>query len=318
MNIHRFTVSIIWISSLLSTAAGYAADAPAYTRTEDVIYGRRPGLALTMDVFTPKTNTNGAAVIYVVSGGWYSSHESVNVELYAEYLKRGYTVFAVVHGSQPKYTIPEILEDMNRSVRFIRHNAARFHIDPNRIGITGSSAGGHLSLMIATAGKAGVADAKDPADRESSRVQAVGCYFPPTDFMNYRETGRDVFKALTEELANFQAPFDFVELDAKSKRYILIEDMARRRQIAKDISPVTHVTSDDPPTLILHGDADKLVPIQQTQLIINKLEECRVPVKLVTKPGAGHGWPEWTKDMATIADWFDTHLVKPSTATKPD
>lgn len=315
----RSIVSLIaaFVPSLI-LSNGYAADAPAYTRTEDVIYGRRPGLALTMDVFTPKTNANGAAVIYVVSGGWFSAHEFINAGWYTEYLKRGYTVFAVVHGSQPKCTIPEILEDMNRSVRFIRHNAERFHIDPSRIGITGGSAGGHLSLMIATAGKAGPADAKDPVDRESSRVQAVGCYFPPTDFMNYGETGRDVFKALTEELKPYKAPFDFSQVDAESKRYVLIEDMERRRQIAKDISPVTHVTSDDPPALILHGDADKLVWIQQAQVFQKKCEEMRVPMKLVVKPGAGHGWENWIKDMATIADWFDTHLAKPSTTTKPD
>ena len=106
----------------VATIPGRArADEPtAYDRKEDVVYGRKFGTALTMDVFTPRANANGAAVIWVVSGGWYSGHEAINTGFLDELLRRGYTVFAVVHGSQPKYTIPEILHDMHRAVRFIR------------------------------------------------------------------------------------------------------------------------------------------------------------------------------------------------------
>ena len=101
-------------------------------------------------------------------------------------MRRGYTVFAVVHGSQPKYTIPEILLDMHRAVRFIRSHAEEYDVDPERIGITGGSAGGHLLLMQATAGDLGNSNAKDPVDRASSRVQAVACFFPPTWRMRFR------------------------------------------------------------------------------------------------------------------------------------
>jgi acetyl esterase/lipase len=223
-----------------------------------------------------------------------------------------------VHGSQPKYTIPEVIDDMHRAIRFLRYHAKDYRIDPERIGIAGGSAGGHLSLVIATAGRPGDPNAKDPVDRESSRVQAVGCYFPPTDFLNYGESGRDVFKALDAELAAFKAPFDFQELDPKTKQFVLVRDLEKRRDIAREISPIAHVTPDDPPTLIIHGDADKLVPIQQSKVMCKKLEECRVPAKLVVKPGAGHGWGDWIKDMALIADWFDTHLTKPSPTTKAE
>ena len=108
---------------------------------------------VTLDVIAPKEKANGAGVIWVISGGWFSAHDSINPDAVAELLKRGYTVFAVVHGSQPKYTIPEVLEDMHRSVRFIHHNGAKYGVDPQRLGITGGSAGGHLSLMIGMAGK---------------------------------------------------------------------------------------------------------------------------------------------------------------------
>src|SRR5690349_12838888 len=83
-----------------------------YTRVQDVVYGRKDGTALTMDVFIPKKDANGAAVIYVISGGWFSSHAAINPKVMQVFVQRGYTVFAVVHGSQPRYTIPEILQDM--------------------------------------------------------------------------------------------------------------------------------------------------------------------------------------------------------------
>lgn len=288
------------------------ADDPAsYTRENDVIYGRKFGTALTMDVFTPKENANGLGVIFVVSGGWYSAHEAISLGFVEPMVKRGYTVFAVVHGSQPKFTIPEILDDMNRAVRFIRHHAKDYKIDPDRLGIYGGSAGGHLSLMQGTAGQEGDPKAADPVDRESSRVQAVACFFPPTDFLNYGKTGEDAIGRGT--LKDFAAPFDFREMSPTARKFVTVTDEAKIVETGRKISPITHVSSDDPPTLIIHGDADKLVPIQQAELIVEALKKDGVDAKLVTKPGAFHGWPGMEKDIETFADWFDAHLkAKPS------
>jgi acetyl esterase/lipase len=294
--------------AVLGGAAVRAADDLPYTRTEDVIYGRKWGTALTMDVFTPKQAANGAAVVWAVSGGWFSSHEAINPGMISELIKRGYTVFAVVHGSQPKYTIPEVLEDMNRAVRYIRHHARDYHIDPDRLGITGGSAGGHLSLMQGVSGGPGDPKAKDPVDRESSRVEAVACFFPPTDFLNYGEPGKDALGRNT--LAGFKPPFDFREQDPKTHSFVLITDEEKIREIGKKISPIYHISAETPPTLIIHGDADKLVPIQQAETFIDKLKEAGVPAELVVKKGAAHGWPDLGKDLTTIADWFDKYLAK--------
>jgi acetyl esterase/lipase len=291
----------------LFASRGFAAD-ETFTRAEDVIYGRKFGTALTLDVFTPKERANGAAIIWVISGGWYSNHDNINVGSIAEYLKRGYTVFAVVHGSQPKFSIPEVLEDMHRSVRFIRSNAERYKIDPDRIGITGGSAGGHLSLMQGTTGADGKPDAKDPIDRLSSRVQAVACFFPPTDFLNYGSPGEIALG--NGILKDFRAPFDFKEYDNAIRAFVMITDENRRLEIGKAISPLYHVSSDDAPALIIHGDADKLVPFQQAEIIIDRFKQVNVPCELVVKPGAGHGWADMGKDVPTLADWFDRHLAK--------
>jgi acetyl esterase/lipase len=296
------------VAAFCSIAGSWGAEPAAFSRREDLVYGRKDGMALTMDVLTPKQKTNGAAVVWVVSGGWFSSHEAIHPAFVTTLLNRGYTVFAVVHGSQPRYTIPDAVADLNRSVRYLRVHAKEFGIDPDRIGITGGSAGGHLSLMQGMAGDLG--NPKDPVDRASSRVQAVACFFPPTDFLNYGKPGNVALG--TGILKDFRAPFEFRELDPKKRSFVPITDEKRTLEIGRQISPVNHVTKDDPPTLIIHGDADKLVPIQQAEMIIAKLKEAGVPAELSVKKGAAHGWLTLPLDMRLIADWFDKYLAKPA------
>lgn len=298
-----FTVGL-----LLLLAAPLTAQELKFDRKEDVIYGRKFGLAMTMDVFTPKEKANGKGVIFCVSGGWFSAKESVNVLFVAEFLKRGYTCFAVMHGSQPKFTIPEVLDDMHRAVRFIRSKAKDYSIDPEKLCICGASAGGHLSLMQGTAGKDGDPKAKDPVERESSKVAVVGCFFPPTDFLNYGKEGAVMLGRGT--LKGFKAPFDFTQVDPKTSAFELIADEKRREEIGKNISPVYHVSKTSAPALIIHGDKDELVPLQQAERIIKRYQEEKVPCELVVKKGVAHGWPGLDKDLLTIADWFDAHTEK--------
>ena len=202
------------LSFLLLAAFAQAGVLPAeeqlFKREGEVIYGRKHGLALTLDVFQPSARRNDCGIVLVVSGGWFSGHhkidEAAKVLSCAELIRRGYTVFAVVHGSQPKFTVPEIRKDMHRAVRFIRHNAKRYDINPERIGILGGSAGGHLSLMQGTDGVDGNPKSSDPVERHSSRVQAVVAYFPPTDFLNYGKEGQH-FDLYIRGLSDGNNPF---------------------------------------------------------------------------------------------------------------
>lgn len=316
MNQRSFINVVPIVMAIGSWSACMADEQPPFQRIQDVIYGRKFGTALTLDVFTPQNGPNGAkpngaAVVLVVSGGWMSSHDNVDASfwkgLHEEFLKRGYVVFAVVHGSQPKFAIPEILVDLNRAVRYVRHHAADYQIDPQRIAITGGSAGGHLSLMQGTAGDKGNPDASDPVDRQSSRVQAVACYFPPTDFLNYGKPGEIAIGRGI--LAGYKGAFDFKDFDKTTNVFVSITDENKILEIGRQISPITHVSSDDPPTLILHGDGDILVPIQQAETMIAKLKEAGVPAELVVKRGAGHGWKDHQQDIPLFADWFDKYLT---------
>ncbi len=288
-------VCLLWVS----ISCAWAQPNVDFTRTEDVIYGRKFGTALTFDVFQPRP-ANGVGIVLMVSGGWFSSHESINADYFRPLLNRGYTVFAVVHGSQPKFVISEIVPDIHRAIRFIRHHAAQYGVDPNRLGITGGSAGGHLSLTMGTQGGPGDAKAKDDVDRESSAVQCVACFFPPTDFLNYSQPGEDAVGVGT--LKSFKAAF--------GPRADTAEE---RQKLGREISPIYFIHSNMPPMLIIHGGADTLVPIYQAQTFVKRSEEVGSTAKLVVREGKQHGWPDMGKDMELFGDWFDEYLrgIKP-------
>jgi acetyl esterase/lipase len=279
---------------LLLVLRAVGEEVPGVTRTE-VIYGRKFGTALTLDVLRPQ-KTNGHAVVWVVSGGYFSSHDGVNPAYVRAFLDRGYTVFAVVHGSQPKFTIPEAVQDIHRAVRWVRHHAAEHGVRPDRIGITGASAGGHLSLTLGTRGDDGDPGAKDPVDRESSRVQAVACFFPPTDFRNWARPG-DTQVGVGRVGRAFYAAFG-----PRS------DTPEGRGEYGREISPVEFVDARTAPTLVVHGEADGLVPIYQAEIFEAKCRSVGAVCKIVRLPGKDHGWAGMEKDIALFADWFDERL----------
>ncbi len=279
-------------------------------RTEDVVYGRKFGMALTLDVFQPPKPI-GAGLLFLVNGGWLSSKATplmvtIRPDDYRVYLDRGYTVFAVVTSSQPRFTIAEEMLDVERAVRFVRANAGRFEIDPQRLGVMGSSSGGHLTLSVSARGGAGKPDAVDPVDRESAVVQAAACFFPPTDFLNYGGPGKS---GVGEgPLAPLEVAFGSNGMSAEE-----------RAKLGREISPVTYVSQDLPPILIIHGDQDDVVPLQQAERFADRAKEMGAsPVKIIVRPGKGHGWGDFWRsadDVNAFADWFDAHLAK--SRTKP-
>jgi acetyl esterase/lipase len=278
-------------------------------QTEDIIYGRKDGMALTMVVQKPDTIPNGKGIICVVSMGWTSDYNWIFLfrSLMKPLSEKGYTLFYVMHGSQPKYTVPETIDDIKKAVHFIRYHASEYGIDPDHIGITGGSAGGHLSLVMGTTGDEGNPSAADPVERVSSRVQAVACFFPPVDFLNYSHEGDNV--VLHSEIEAFQAPFDFMEWNAETLHFYPVTDPEAQTEIGRQISPYYFITPDDAPVYVVHGDADKTVPLSQSERLIEKLQEAGIPCELIIKPGADHGiWPDMDDYAEGFVDWFDLYL----------
>lgn len=296
-------VSTLSLLAILSPMCMEVKGDDTVQRTEDVVYGRKFGMALTLDIFQP-AQPNGSGLLFLVNGGWLSSKATplmvtIRPDDYAVYLSRGYTVFAVVTSSQPKFAIPEQMGDVQRAVRFVRGNAAKFGISPNRLGVLGSSSGGQLALSIATRGGPGKLDSPDPIERESSNVQAVFCFFPPTDFLNYGGPG--ISGVGQGPLAPLQVAFGPQGLTPEG-----------REILGREISPIYFVTSKLPPTLIIHGDADNVVPLQQSESFVERAIKVNADaIELIIRPGKGHGWGDFwrsSEDVTAFADWFDQHL----------
>lgn len=274
-----------------------AAVSFAQSRISDVIYAKQNGVALTFDVFKP-AQPNGAAVIWIVSGGWVSNHAGINPAVAKPLTDKGFTVFQVVHGAQPKYIIPEIVDQVQRAVRYIKTNASTYGIDPERIGITGASAGGHLSLMVGGQAEAGNESAADPVDRASASVKAVVAYYPPTDFVNFGANSAEAIK--DPKLAIFLPAFG-VTKDTPPER---------AAAIANSVSPILLANPKFPATLIIHGDKDPLVPLQQSKSMDEALGKAGVDHKLVIVPGGGHDGQVVASTFDQLIAWFESKLKK--------
>ena len=281
---------------------------------EEIIYGRKDGVALTMIELKPAANAKGKAIIRVIAGSWFSSYASAtskgNLDISKGfYNDKGYTVFEVIVGSQPRFAIPDQVNGVKRAVRYIRYNAKALGIDPDHLGIEGYSAGGHLALTVATADEKIDTASKDPVDHVSSRVQAVAVLFPPTDFMNWGTFGNIVNAKELQLAGSVYGAMDFKKWNNKTRTYDIISDTAERNKIGKEISPIYFVTPDDPPTLIIQGDADQLVPLQQSQTFIVKLKEAGVINNYIIKKGGKHNVDDMQPEVGKeFPDWFDKYL----------
>ena len=293
-------VVLALVLAVVLTGALWLYFHPNFTQGPLVTYGNRQGEPLYLDVIRPE-KTNGLGVVLMVSGSWKSGTNSLRPWMVAPLLRRGYTVFAACHVSQPKATVMEIIEDVNRAVRYVRHHAATYGIDPNRLGVTGGSAGGHLSLMLATRGGPGSPQATDPIDRESSAVQAVAIFYPVTDLLNLGPS--------TENLGDGGPPKSFVKAFGPNSTNLTLW-----KQIGRDTSPIYFVRSNLPPTLIYHGDADTLVPLEQSQRYQAEARRQGATVELVIHPGGNHGWLTMLWDIRAFANWFDRYLRSPADA----
>jgi len=261
-------VRIGWILGIVSALA----TAQDFKRTEDVVYGRKFGTALTMDVIEP-AKPNGFGMVFVVSGGWRSLHASIVPKNFGKLLDRGYTVFAVVPSSQPRFTISEIVDDVRLALKVIRNDAAKWKIDAANIGISGFSAGCHLSLMSV------------------EQVKSVACFFPPTDFLNWGKAF--VNGTGVGPVAGYRDAFG---------------PKAGTEELGKQLSPIYLVNEKTPPILLIHGDSDRTVPLQQSEIYVEKLKQAGVKHKFVVLPGKDHGWPTIFEDFTVLADWFDQTL----------
>lgn len=295
----------------LVTAAAivaFASGALAQGRVEqNVIYGMYSGTALLLDVHYP-AQPNGFGIVFIAGSGWnaplnYAAtplKDSPQVTMYApSLLQAGYTVFAITHRATPTFRYPAQLEDLQRAVRFIRHNAARFGIDAARLGGVGGSSGAHLISLLATMDGAGDSSDPDPVNRESAKLQCAVARAAPIDMFQMNTV--------------LGGPLVSLLLGARIDD--TIEKGSAEYKIAWAASPVNYVSADDPPMLLLHGDADRTVPFHQSEIMEAALRKVNVPVKLIRIEGADHG-PDFPGAKnppdykGEIVRWLDTYLKR--------
>ena len=288
---HKMKSGLAVLTATVLLAAPLAAGSGAEVHA-DVVYGHKMGMALTFDAIVP-AEQNGAAVLFMVSGGWFSrwsdpqrivAGEGGRSDAVGDLLDHGYVVFMVRHGSAPLFKVPDAVSDVRRAVRYIRLNAGEFGIDADRLGVFGGSAGGHLSLMLGNASDEGNAGSRDPIEQTGNRVAAVVAYFPPVD------------------LQGIVGPNDrFPALDFDPSK-------------AADISPILFVSEDDPPTLLIHGDQDQLVPISNSERIKAAFDEANVTSELIVIEGAEHGFrgEDGRRASSALVAWFNEHLGAPA------
>ncbi len=276
-------LSLVLVCFAVLGAAHPASAGTLYRLDADVVYGHKMGMALTYDVIEP-AEANGAAVLFMVSGGWMSRWFDPDGVLessksLSSLVERGFTVFLVRHGSSPLFKVPDAVDDVRAAVRHIRKNAATWSVDPERLGVFGGSAGGHLSLMLGAASQTGMEESG--SSFESDRVAAVVALYPPVDLQQWVGPN-DRFPALD---------FD--------------------PDLADDVSPLLFVSKDDPPTLLIHGDKDELVPLSHSQSILEAFEREGVSSELIVLEGAGHGFrgEHDATAVAALVQWFEEYLL---------
>ncbi|MEZ4712040.1 MAG: alpha/beta hydrolase [Caldilineaceae bacterium] len=266
----------------------------------NIVYGMYSGLALLLDIYRP-AQANGFGIIHISGSGWSaplgldarplkaSPHVAIEGKPLVE---AGYTLFSINHRATPRFQYPAAVEDAQRAVRFVRYHAEQFGIDAERIGAIGGSSGGHLVSLLGLLPGAGDADDESPINRVSARVQCMVTRAAPSNFLA-DFPGRGAPALFLGASVTLDSPTNSVEY--------------RRAQAA---SPITYVTADAPPYFLIHGDADDVVPIAQSERMEAALRAAGVPVQCRRVAGGGHG--PGIMDDAEIAQevvaWFERYL----------
>ena len=265
------------------------------TIKSDVVYGHKDGMALVYDVLMPDS-ANGAAILFMMSGGWYSSWAppETRARQFKDMLDAGFTLIPVYHGSAPRYHVPDAYSDVSRAVRHVKLNAANYGIDTNRIGVTGGSAGGHLSLMLGLDSDTGTNDDRDAVMQVDNSVAAVVAYFPPVAFREEESLPVGIVNNVAEE--ELLSRFPALDYDP---------------ELVPTVSPILFVDANDPPTLLIHGDEDPLVDVTHSYAIKEKFDKEGVESELIVIPGGKHGFGGEDAARANKArlEWFQKFLL---------
>ncbi|RPI24107.1 MAG: alpha/beta hydrolase [Acidobacteria bacterium] len=269
-----------WAAFVLIVVASSPTAAAQLVRTQgkvarDLVYRTVNGKRLALDLYVPAEAKDGdkfPVVVWIHGGAWRAGDKSQCPGI--PLVSRGFVVASISYRLSSEAIFPAQIHDCKAAIRWLRASAGRFPIDPDRIGVWGASAGGHLAALLGTSGDVKALEGGPDNLKYSSRVQAVCDYFGPTDFLRMN----DIPGAMDHNAAD-------------SPESALIGGAIQKNpdKVAR-ANPITYVSPDDPPFLILHGDQDRTVPPNQSELLHDALKKAGVQVRLGIVTGAGHGF----------------------------
>ncbi|MDY0165053.1 MAG: alpha/beta hydrolase [Thermoguttaceae bacterium] len=256
----------------------------------DVVYGEGGGRPLKLDIILPQPEPEGPLplIVFVHGGGWRGGDKAGGVGRVAPLVATGNYVGATIgYRLSGEATWPAQIHDCKAAIRWLRANAQKYHVDPERIGVWGSSAGGHLVNMLGTSGGVEQLEGSGGSPDQSSRVQCVVPFCGPTNFLAPRrlEGGRP----------------------EGAVHHLLGGAIEDRQEMAREASPITYVSAGDPPFLIVHGTADQTVPFEQAEMFYEALKKAGVEVTFVRIVGGSHA-VGGEEVMQRVAAFFDKHL----------
>lgn len=301
--------AILLLIACLATPGAFAQVDRPFDRTIDLVYANIDGKDFYMDIFVPNgkglidalkpgDGGKGLGIVDIGSGAWHSDRGKLDdheaAKIYDIFTARGYTVFAARPGDRDDYTCFDMVGHIKTAIRWVKANAAKYNVDPDRLGLCGASAGGHLALMTVLTEEPGEPAAKDPLKKLSTSVTAAGIFFPPTDFV---EWGGDKDTRIEEAIGDILFKGG---AEGRTKEEVLAK--------AKEASPLYYVKGKTIPMYFFHGDADPLVPLVQSQKMVDKLRAAGSDVQFNIVPGGAHPWVTIPLDVLKLADWFDAKL----------
>jgi acetyl esterase/lipase len=249
-----------------------------------------------LDLYVPaKPEGPLPLIVWIHGGAWLSGNKNNTPAL--PLLARGYAVASINYRLSQHAKWPAQIEDCKAAIRWLRASASKYHLDPEHIGIWGSSAGGHLVALLGTTGGVKELEGEGGNSEQSSRVQAVIDFFGPSDF------------ATIAEQSGPDSQLDHAASDSPEAKLLGGRIQDNKDKAAK-ASPVSYVNTKAAPFLILHGEKDRVVPYAQSAELAEALKKAGVEVTLKKIEGAGHGGPQFNsaENRKLIVDFFDKHL----------
>ncbi len=266
------TVAVLLLTTLSFGATFEEVD--GITLERDIVFGNADGYELLLDIaYANDSDSPVPAIVHIHGGAWRNGRKSASRAL--GFAKAGFVGVSVNYRLSGVANFPAGVYDCKRAIRWVRAHAAKYGIDPQRIGVTGESAGGHLVALLGTSGGDKYLEGHEGHLEQSSSVQAVVDHFGPVDFLRMED-----------------APGRMRHLTPDSPESLWLgRQVTKVPELVRMANPITYIDPDDPPILIIHGEKDGIVIVEQSEYFYEALQKAGVESEFVRVANADHGYP---------------------------